>query len=276
MADVWNGRDSLPRMSAAPPALPADNAVDPPTGDSSPVDNFWQYWISKINSSKVETSCRKICTALKEDHLCATIGCMKRLTRNDLTRIILTAGGSVAWVPSIEILLDHEFPGGNVPDSAHLGFALADVQPASLLAERPVKPERFTPTTRLGDHLLRNDELSEFPLPIEKMRLACTETTDLRTDPMTSNDTRGVSRELFKYLACACKYVAGDKVLHTAIAKKLARVFPLPFTLSARLKSAKAWEIWYNIIKIRCKHGRAPSCQVRLAPLHSHRAALTP
>ena len=259
MAESMEGLDT--EDAPAPPELPTNVAA---IHVAARIAVFWTFYGNELDSNEARLACQQICAALKREHGCITVGCMMKLTRNQLARL-LAAQGKAAWLSSIEHLLGHEFTrdAPRVPDSAHLATgpdpSTSVVLGGSKSGGKQV--ERYPTKQRLGQYLKQRGELKLIVLPWDLIALAIEETDSPDVNPLTANDTIAVAREIFLYLALEWDYVAGDKILHTYIAKRLGD------------KYAPAAGSWFSIIKNRAHNGRSTNgkaCRLLSLPLPPH------
>ena len=235
-----------------PPQLPTNVAV---TDVAARIAVFWTFYGNELDSADARLACQRICTVLKGEHGCITVGCMQRLTRNQLARV-LAAQGKAAWLSSVEHLLDHEFTRDShrVPDSACLADGQDTPAPTStalVCKNGGTQIELYKPKERLGAYLKRRGELGLIAIPWDAIATAIEETDAPDIEALSCNDTRAVAAEIFTYLALQWDYVAGDKILHTYIAKALGEKYR-PYGSSK----------WYKIIKNRFHNGRCTSGKV--------------
>ena len=225
--------------------------------NSMRIRDFWQLYGEELDEDLPGSlaTCNEISKELKVIYGCLTVACVKRLSYGKLNAIICRHNGNKhGWIDAIEGLLEHQFTkiGPNAPPSAAFALLLqndVEQKPARLV-------ERFTPGMKLGDHLVRTGQLSTIDPPFDKYGDDYVwETTNPSVEVLTSNDTRHISSETFKYMACVHKYVAGDKQIFDYLGINTRRRWPKPF----------GGQSWSKIYKNRFKHGRALSCSVRSA-----------
>ena len=234
----------------------------------SRVGEFWRVFGEELDDAEATESCFNIARALKMEFGCITIGCMLGMSYHSMHRLLSTSGWNcrATWLPSIEKLLEHEFArlipsSGFVPDSytseydnepsnnGSSGGSLLPLAPQRVNAQ---KTERFPAKHRLGDRLQRENKLHLLRLPFEtyvdNIDFEC---DNPRTDKLTSNDTRAIASEGFKYLACKHDYVCGDKIVFKELGRQTQDEFPYPY------KNKKWWKIYKN----RAKNGRSTKGQ---------------
>ena len=221
---------------------------------TSRVGDFWKFYGEELEEDApgAVAACAAICKELKQMHGCVTVGCMKRLSHHKMQQIVCHHGNQVGWLDSIEGLLEHEFTGPR-PGKAPLSAAL--ISSTGIPDETKRHIPRIVPVLKLSAHLTRTGQMNKTSLPFHTYGEVITETANPHTDMLSSNDTRAIASEGFKYMATRWQYVAGDKLIFAHMGKTTAKHYPKPF----------GGLPWRKIYRNRFKHGRALSKKVSSA-----------
>jgi hypothetical protein len=244
VASTFNDRESMAVVWA-----PAGGAAQPVTCESR-IGDFWKMLGIELDDEEDALACAKITKDLKKNHGCISVGCMKGLPYITMKKIVCEHNGNrEGWLHSIERLLEHKFErlAPSAPESACMALSTGS----------GYQQQRFVPKVKkLGHHLVRQGRMAEIALPFHTYHKYVVETENPEMNQLTSNDTRAVASEAFKYMACHWDYVAGDKLIFDHMSKETKKRYPRPYGPSG----------WAAIYRNRFKSGRSSKSEVRIEP----------
>ena len=220
---------------------------------SDPVTELWRKVAEGLQVEELKAACGKIGDEMRDGWGCINIACMAnpQYSRDDMEELIVRHGGKTPWIRSVEFIISHTY----LP-----AMRMQAGVPASASAYQPSGSTRFTSTEA--------DRYAGCTFPTAKIRSAVKETSDLKEDTLTYNDTKAVMKEFWLWQATQRCTIANDVASANSYAMMLYDMDLRPWGKSN----------WSQKIFNRKRNGRRSNAQVSPPPTphmygHTHHPA---
>jgi hypothetical protein len=208
---------------------------------SDPVTELWRKVAEGMQGEELKAACGNIGVEMRDGWGCINIACMAnpRYSREDVVELIGRHRGNTPWIRTVELLIGHTY----LP-----AMRMQAGVPASAITYQPSGSTRFTSTEA--------DRYAGCTFPTAKIRSAVKETSDLKEDTLTYNDTKAVMKEFWLWQATQRCTIANDVASANSYAMMLYDMDLRPWGKSN----------WSQKIFNRKRNGRRSNAQVSPPP----------